>query len=155
MCKNRFAAICLNKYSESKHWFCTWHPLWQFYNLSVPFGNWLKMNSYTGRHGSMRTKYYIWNSSTPMAFGAGFHRPLPILACCLAPLPCSSPALCGKHTRVTQPDLRGLLSTEELFIRVTATDRGRNAGKRMMISPSNGVKEQLHFRNTDVLSVSE
>lgn len=154
MCKNRFAAICLNKYSESKHWFCIWRPLWQFYHLSVPFGNCLKTNSYTGRHGPMRTKYYIWNSSTPMAFGAGFHRPLPIWLAvwhlCHAAAPPSVGNTHGWHSLTS----RGC-SARRSYLSVTAMDRGRNAGKRMMISPSNGVKEQLHFRNTDVLSVSQ
>lgn len=32
MYKNRFTAIYLNQYSKSKHYFCTWGLLLQFYN---------------------------------------------------------------------------------------------------------------------------
>lgn len=50
------------------------------------------------------------------------------------------------QARPAQSDLRGLLSAEGLFIRVSATDRGSKAEKRMMISPRNGVLQRTASR---------
>ena len=92
------------------------------------------------------------------------HRPLRIWLAFWHLCPAADP-LCGKHPRMTQPsrcvhgshtaccawtrhDLHSLTSGGCsaqricLSIRVTAMDRGSNAEKRMIISPSNGVLQR-------------
>lgn len=160
MYKNRFTAICLKKYSKSKCYFCTWGLLWQFDNNSVPLGNCLKMNSYTGRHRSRKTRYCIWNSSAPMAVEARFHTLQPIWLAYLCPA--ADPSVGntpgwhrapGVPTTPAQPSVLGPGTTcpawpqgaawhRGVVFSVTATDRGRKAGKRMMISPSQGVLQR-------------
>lgn len=48
-----------------------------------------------------------------------------------------------------EPDIRGLLGIDDLFIRVTAMDGGSNAGKRMMIPLSSGVlwRTASHYKH--------